>query len=68
MIAFSFQLKKNQTNQTLDVADVFVYSPKLGKSWRENTELLLIPRLLSPSLLKVALHLIYRWFYLVSEE
>lgn len=32
MIAFTFQLKKNQTNQTLDVADVFVYTPKKGES------------------------------------
>lgn len=31
-------------------------------------ELLLIPRLLSLLLLRVVLHMIYRWFYLVSGE
>lgn len=43
----------------LDVADIFVYSPKLGKNWRENMELLLIPRLFkSPHYSK----LFYIWF------
>ena len=43
-IVSSFFFKKTPI-WPLDVADAFVYSPKLGKNWRENMELLLIPRL-----------------------
>lgn len=68
MTAFRFQLKK-QTGLLMWQMSLFIPQRGVEGELKGNYgNPFLIPRLLSPCLLKVVLHMIYRWFYLVSEE
>lgn len=68
MTAFHFQLRK-QTGLLMWQMSLFIPQRGVEGELKGNYgNPFLIPRLLSPSLLKVVLHMIYRWFYLVSEE
>jgi hypothetical protein len=71
MIYIQFLVKKtkNQKNPDSLCGRCLCLFPK-GKTKLKGGlgTLLSVPRLLSPPALKVVLHVIYRWFYLVSEE